>query len=84
MKDGMIAWLVRVLVTNPDNLSSISRTHIMKERTDFHKSSSDLHMCAVKYAHTHTHKIQSKDKTLLKIKEVIPVVTILLNCPRLK
>lgn len=41
----------KVPPAKPDDPNSIPRTYMLKERTDFHKLSSDLHT----YVYTHTH-----------------------------
>lgn len=35
------------LLTKPDNLSSIPRTHMVKVKNNFHQPSSDLHVCTM-------------------------------------
>lgn len=48
-----MAQQVKEPVTKPDDLSSISGTHMI-ERTDSHTLSSDLHMHTSKDRHAHT------------------------------
>jgi hypothetical protein len=58
----MVALWVKVLATEPDNLSSVYGSTEWRERNDFDKLSSELptcagaHMGAYVYTYIHTHK----------------------------
>lgn len=44
----------QVPAAKPKDLSAVTGTH-MKERANFYKLSSDLHMCMMTHKHTHTY-----------------------------
>lgn len=41
-----MAQQIKVLIAKPDELSLIPKTHIMEERTNYHRLSPDLHIHA--------------------------------------
>lgn len=45
----------KALASKPDNLSSVLRTYLMKERTNSHKLSSHFHILAVIHRYIHRH-----------------------------
>lgn len=50
-----MAHVAKVLVIKPRELSVIPATHMVKERLDSYKLSSDLHGCTTAQFHPHTY-----------------------------
>lgn len=48
-----LAWQVQVFSAEPEGLHSTHRTHTRKERSNFSKLASNLHMHALSYVHLH-------------------------------
>lgn len=54
MQTFEMAQKVKALTSNHDNLTLVPRAHMVEDRTDSYKLSSDLCMHAIVCAHTHT------------------------------
>lgn len=50
-----MGWHVKAFAAKPDDLSSVPRTHTVKERTSSRRLSVDLHTRTVAHAYAHTY-----------------------------